>query len=707
MMMNSGADHDDAYENDEVQSSSPSSGKMLLFALIGKWYWVALAVILGAAGSAYYLSKAPKVYSARSSILVKEQTGAVLGKDQADEINMSSVIAMNTVMEQLKRQVLLERVAARDDVRALQGIVPQEARWLPRVLDDWLGNKEERALVTTGRIPTEVLAGMIGNWTSVSMRRGTRLLDVSVSHTSPQVAKVVADAISLEYILETTGAKSSGRSSTIELLAEKSEESRQSLQESQKAFSAYQRALAGHEELQIKEREVVELKRRYRAKHPEMINALAQVENLQTRFLNDFAAAVKSGADASYWQDSEVQLESSGDDLPERLEEARRRLLSRTAVLKSEIQSQESVFNAMLTKMQQVDVNQAEQESAVEISSLARIPGIPVGPVTSKVMMMGLLGGLFAGLGVAFVAIRLDNKFHTVMQVEELLGAPVLAAVSIILPGWKAKGPAKSLSQEELEAIERQKDWDPKLVFRQALANSSYAEMYRVLRASITLLGPEAKRKVTLFTSAIPGEGKTMTSVNYALAAAGQGKRVLLIDLDLRRPSVHASFGLQRDSNQKGVTGYLAGKHSFEEAITPGISGTGLDLMASGVSAPNPGELLNSTRLNSLISEAREKYDLVVLDTAPLLAVPDTRVIAPYADNICMVIRAEYVPKGAAKRAVWLLNSGRTPLAGVVLNAFRESRRLIDFNYSYGYYKYGSGGSPYGSGKETYGVLER
>jgi len=695
-------------ENDEHQGSGPALGKRLLFDLIGRWYWVALAVLVGVAGSAYYLSKAPKMYSASSSVLVKEQTGAVMGKDQADEINMSSIIAMNTVMEQLKRQVLLERVASREDVQALQGIVPPKVRWLPPVLADWLGDKEEeRAPVTTDKIPTEVLAGMIGSWMSVSMRKGTRLLDISVSHPSPEVASVLANAISQQHIVEITGAKSSGRSTTIELLAEKSEESRQSLQESQKAFSTYQRALSAHEDLENREKEVIELKRRYRARHPDLINALAQVENLQARFLRDFTALVDSGVDADFWEDSGVLLETSGQDLPERLEFARRTLLSRTAVLRSEIQSQESVFNTMLTKMQEVDVNKAEQGSAVEINSLARVPGAPMSPVGSKVMMLGLLAGLSVGTGLAFLSVQMDNKFHTVMQIEELSGVPVLAAVSIILPEAKAKPTGKVLTRGELEALEIEKRWDPKIVFRQGLSNTSYAEMYRVLRASITLLGPEDKRKVTLFTSAIPSEGKTMTSVNYALAAAGQGKRVLLIDLDLRRPSVHAVFGLARDRVHKGVTGYLAGRHSFDDSIIRNIGCTGLDLMDCGMVAPKPGELLNGTLLSSLIAEARSKYDVIVLDTAPLLAVPDTRVIAPYADNVCLVVRAEYVPKGATRRVLRLLNAGRTPLAGVVFNGFRERRSLIDFNYSYGYYKYGSSGNSYGYGREAYGSEDR
>jgi capsular exopolysaccharide synthesis family protein len=201
----------------------------------------------------------------------------------------------------------------------------------------------------------------------------------------------------------------------------------------------------------------------------------------------------------------------------------------------------------------------------------------------------------------------------------------------------------------------------------------------------------------------IPGEGKSLTSANYALAAAGQGKRVLLIDLDLRRPAAHLAFGLTSSSNEAGVTGYLAGKATLDEAIIRDVSGTGMDLMVSGVRAPNPGELLNEQRLSSLMAAVRARYDVIVLDTAPLLAVPDTRVIAAHADNVCLVVRADYVPKGASARVVRLLATGRTPLAGVVFNGFRERRGLIGANYSYGNYKYGTNGNPYGYGNEAYG----
>ena len=696
---------DDGFDGNTVDSGGT---KRLLLDLLGRWYWIVLGLVLGGSGSLYYLSKAPRQYASSCTLLVKEQVGSVLGKDQADEMNMRSAEAMNTIAERLKRQVLLERVASREDVRALQNVVPAQVRWLPPVLAEWLGDdKEVAAPVPAAKLAAAALAGSIGSWMSVSVRRGTRLLDLTVTHPTPEVVKVLADAICLEYIAEISGAKSSGRTGTIQVLASKSEESRQSLQAAQKAFSAYQRALASHEELQAKEKEVAELNRRYRAKHPELINGLAQVTALQSRFLADFDASVKSGADAAYWKESEAVLKVAAESLPVQLENARRMLLSRTAVLRSEIQSQESVFNAMLTRMEQVEINQSDNESELEISSLAGLPGLPVSPVSSKILMIGLMGGLAFGGAIAFGSVRLDNKFHTVMQLEELLQKPVLAAVSFIKPVKGSKAPKDPDQGNSSVSRLTEKNWDSRIVFRQGQLTTTYAEMFRVLRASITLLGPEAKRKVTLFTSAIPGEGKSLVSVNCALAAAGQGRRTLLIDFDLRRPSVHHVFGISGGSQGPGVTGYLSGKTSFDESVTRGVGGSALDVMLSGDKAPNPGELLNGAFLTSLLEEARAKYEVVVLDTAPLLAVPDTRVLAPYVDNVCLVVRAEYVPKGATERVMRLLAADRTPLSGLVLNGFLEHRSRIASNYSYGYYKYGQTGNAYGSGDEGYGAKER
>jgi capsular exopolysaccharide synthesis family protein len=291
------------------------------------------------------------------------------------------------------------------------------------------------------------------------------------------------------------------------------------------------------------------------------------------------------------------------------------------------------------------------------------------------------------GALLAWLLARIDNKLHTVADVEALGGTPVLGAVSLV----PSKLLRKLVSADVTTEPNHSKSWSSSIIFRESLSSTSFAEMIRVVRASVTLLGPEAQRKVTLFTSAIPGEGKSFISANFALAAAAQGKRVLLMDFDLRKPSLHRVFGIHADAEGMGVSGCLSGQGSLEDTVLRDIA-PHLDLLPAGKRVPNPGELLGNDTLPALIAAAAAAYDVVVLDTAPVLAVPDARLTARHAHNVCLVARADYTPRQAVVQAVDVLASGGTPVSGIVFNGYRERKRLISSNHSYGYYSYGRRG---------------
>jgi Mrp family chromosome partitioning ATPase len=313
--------------------------------------------------------------------------------------------------------------------------------------------------------------------------------------------------------------------------------------------------------------------------------------------------------------------------------------------------------------------------------------------------------GFFGGLLIALVLTRLDNKFRSVAQLEGEAGLPVFAAVSEIDVRLIEKAVRTKLKRnKDLVEDPIHAQWDPRLLFRPGASTTTFAEMFRILRASVSLLGNETVRKITLFSSALPGEGKSLVSSNFALAAAGQGRKTLLIDLDLRKPSLHKVFGFTRNENGSGVTELLASKVTMEQATTTHVGCENLHVIFSGSRAPNPGELLNIKRLKELCAEASAKYDLVVLDSAPLLAVPDTRVLIQLAHNFCLVVRADYVPKGAVARALELLRSSGTAPSGLVFNGYKETRRMISQNYSYGGYRLSRYGRPYQYGYGTYGA---
>ena len=690
----------DAYGyGDEGQSkrASPDRMKRLAIDLLARWHWIALGLILGGLGAVFYLSKAPKLYQATVTMLVKERTATIMQKTDVADIDMRSIEAMNTVAARIKRIELMESVASRQDVRVLPGLMPKPTNWWP----EWtpMGKSAAAKPEAEGVPPPTALAAAIGSWTSVSIRRGTRLMDITVEHPVPEVAKALAAAIAREYIAELIGNRSQGQSSAVSLLMESAKEARTTLQAAQNSLAIYQRTLEAQKDMEAQEVAVGQLARRYLPKHPKMVSATNMLNSVKKRFLEEFDAAKASPADKAYWESVAPQL-AAAPNPEEQLNVARRLLVARASVLQSEITSQTSVFNGILTRIQETDVNQQSPESEVEISSMARKPELPTSPVLSKVVTGSLAGGLAFGVLLAFLLRWMDNKFHTVAQAEAETELPVLAAVAQITN--KAIRVASRRTKEPPDP--NQAGWDPRIVFRPGVSETAYAEMFRVLRTSVALLGDERQRKVTLFTSALPGEGKTMVSANFAMAAAQQGRRTLLIDMDLRKPSVHKVFGHRRDETEGGSTRLLAGQMGLAEAslVLPGSPN--LHVIYSGPRAPNPGELLGTKKLREILAAAREEYEVVVLDTAPLLAVPDTRLLAPFVDNLCLVVRAEYVPIGAVHRTLEILASANTSPAGIVFNAFQEHRHLVGYNYSYGYYRTNRYGRGYRYGYGHYGA---
>jgi capsular exopolysaccharide synthesis family protein len=706
------ADFDAEDEFPDSGSQGPDRGlktKRLLLDLLARWYWIALGLVLGVLASAYYLSKAPKKYSATSTLLIKQQTASVMSRDQVEEIDMRSIEGLNTVAERIRRIDLLERVASRMDVRSLPGLIPAAVDWRPGWLADWFDSRKpdssaEKSAPSAPPAPP-ALGAWMGSWMNVSIRRGTRLVDITFEHEVPEVAKALADAVAREYLAEIAGALTEGRSSKSDTLLKQSEEVRGKLQAAESALASYNRAIELHKSLETQENLSSQLARRYLPKHPKMIAAVSELNGLKSRFLEEFSVAVRSPADESYWKTAGTEIEAAKDDPEARLRVARQLLLARTGVLRGEITSQMSVFNSMLTRLEESNVNRQGEESSAEVSSFARVPGGPTSPKPTKVFTTGGTAGLAFGLAIAFLLIRIDNKLRSVAQTEAETGLPVLAAVSDIdIRHLDQAVRAHFRKHKSEDPHPRQETWDPRLVFRPGTSSTNFAEMFRILRASISLLGDETKRRITLFSSALPGEGKSLVSCNFALAAAGQGRRTLLIDLDLRKPNVHRVFGLVRSKQGPGVTEWLAGQASFEDVILHDVGADNLHIVLSGKRAPNPGELLNVSRLKQLFAEACKHYDLVVVDSAPLLAVPDTRVIAPLVDNFCLVVRANYVPKGAVTRTLELLGTAGSPPAGIVFNGFKETRRMIGENYSYGSYRLNRYGRPYHYGYGSYGA---
>ncbi len=380
------------YEEEEFEGYSRQRGqekmRRMLLEVLGRWYWPVLGLIIGILTSSYYISKIPKTYTATTTLLVKERTVGVMANSRAEEINMGSLEALNTVAARILRIDLLERVAARENLLNLPGLIPPRVEWKPEWLTGLLFKEEALPESRTEANPTppspEALAGMIGSWVKVSIRPGTRLLDISITHPVPEVTKALADGIAREYLQEISSARAAGRSTSIDILQKESNEARTSLQIARGSLAIYSRALDIHNALDAKELEVSALQRRYKEMHPRMIAATAELENLRSQFLREFEVSRKATNERSFWEKASKDLPAPRADSDEYFRAARQQLLARIGVLESEIQSSTTVFNSMLTRIEETSVDQESADTSAEISNFARVPGWPSGPETQQ-----------------------------------------------------------------------------------------------------------------------------------------------------------------------------------------------------------------------------------------------------------------------------------------------------------------------------------
>lgn len=694
--------------------------KDLIPRLLQRWHWIVLGLGLGLAIGVYAVWRAVPQYEAQATVLVKDSQLDALGKLDATEIDLRSQAALATLKAQLTTFALCKVIAQQQEVRRFQGSL-----YLPDPKTIPFFSQDQEDLAKRPAPEVGDLANMIRKWVVTSNPNGTRFITVSVTHSDPELALVLANQVVDRYMEQRKESRSGGHRDDLEYLLLKVKDVRTDLQLAENVLASYTSPLDAEKALTVAEASVDALSLVYGPKHPKMSGARGTQAQAEGRLVQGMRRAATNTLDAEYWepyQNLVAQLAvrpspGSGSEAPaghpiehsEVLTKVRELLTSRRSVLETDIESLNTLYTTMVTQIEELQFKTGpDGEEGGSVRNGAEADVIPheparvselVSPNKPRILIQAAALGLFAGLGLAFLFQALDNKFHTAADVEAQLGLPVLAAIAEFDLEALLKEEEKKRAKSDFAPSPRHESWSPFVVFRSEGANTHFAEMFRVLRTSVSLLGPAKERKVTLVTSALPAEGKTMVACNFAVALAQQGLRTLLIDFDLRKPSTHKMFGLEKDA-QPGIVDLLAGKVGVQEVCQPHSGQENLAVILAGPKAPNPGELLIAERLQTLLEALRKHFDHIVLDSAPILAVPDSRILAPLVDNLTLVVRAEATPRGAVKRAVEVLGDADCTPEGVVFNGYQERRFMIGKNYSYGYYQYGK----YGYGKSGYGA---
>src|SRR5438270_6227763 len=328
--------------------------------------------------------------------------------------------------------------------------------------------------------------------------------------------------------------------------------------------------------------------------------------------------------------------------------------------------------------MKEAGVSAALKSSNIRVVDPARVPTYPSKPNVPRNLLLGILLGLISGVGLAFGVEMMDNTVRTPEQVQVVSALPSLGIVPMSIPfsanGSNARS-GKLLAQSSKSKVEIISHSHPK---------SEIAESYRALRTSILLSALGSPPQVILVTSALPQEGKTTTAVNCAIVLAQQGGRVLLVDADLRRPSVHHSLGLRASG---GLSTLLTGRNQLDELIMCAPQMSHLFVLPAGPTPPQPAELLSSDLMKQFIKTWRGQFDHIVIDTPPALSVTDAVALSVEADSVILVIRSGTTSKEALRRARDLLLRVNAKVTGVVVNAADlRSPDLHHYYYSGGNY---------------------
>lgn len=403
-------------------------------------------------------------------------------------------------------------------------------------------------------------------------------------------------------------------------------------------------------------RKMSEISLRYGKSHPKFVQAEGELvtarENVK-RQIDVVVAGVAQEFEAA--RGTERALEATLASARGSIVELNRQEFGLT-VLEREVDSNRQMYEMFIKRGKETNVGGDLQSTIARVIDTAKLPGGPVRPKRTRTVAMALLLSALAGIMIALMLHRLDNTLKNTEDVEILLKQPLLSA----LPKFKP------------EDLERTSSGSKTLLVAQ---NSLYFEAIRTARTGVLLSSVDSAKRVLLVTSSISGEGKTTFAANLALAHA-HTKKTLLIDADMRRPSLGKTFGIE--ASAAGLSDLVAGTAKFKDCLHR-LKDTNLVMIASGPIPPNPLELLHSERFKQTIRTLTEHFDIIVIDSPPVELVSDALVIAVQVTGVLFLVKAMSTPVPLARKAIRRLRRTGGNIMGVALNA-------LDFNKAKKYY---------------------
>ncbi len=691
---------------------------------------LALTIVATAIAVLVVMSMTP-VYKATTTLLIEAEEAKIVSIEEVYGIGGQSSEYFQTQFEILKSRELAKRVAIQLDLvnnPEFNPAHPANAKSFS-LKEMILGESEP---------PTEaeILAATVDNfWAAVSVSplRKTQLVKVSVESESPELAQRASDAMAKAYIDSQLEAKIGMTQQAASWLQERLGGLKARLDESERRLQEYREAnnlidvegvdtLVSKQLDEITERlveassrrleaetaynqlqslgdrsydslsslpqilnnplvavlrqnetqaelKVSELSKRYGPKHPKMIAAQSDLdavrESVRTQMIR-IASSIEKEYNTS--KSKETALEGA---LADKVEEVRK--LNRTEFTLNEytreVRGNRQLYETFFDRIRETNETGDLQAANARITDPAVLPNKPVKPNKKLVVALTFVVAMMFGVGLAFLLDALDATLKNPDDVDRKLGTPLLGMLPMI-----DSGILKKLNIEEGRLVRAFSD--------DTLHGLS--EQVRTLRTSLTLAGLESPAQVILLTSSVPGEGKTTTSANLA-EAYGQMEKTLLIDADMRRPTMAKKLGLA--PNSKGLSNAVAYPDTLDECIHH-MEDLNVDVIPAGPIPPNPLELLSSRNFEKLLGTLRERYQRIIIDSAPMKLVSDALYLSTLADGVVYVVKADATRDKLVKSCLTKLDDSNARIYGVVLNQLdvNKEARYGSYGEYQGYY---------------------
>ncbi|MDD3581972.1 MAG: polysaccharide biosynthesis tyrosine autokinase [Desulfobacca sp.] len=688
--------------------SPPARSLQEYLGILLKRRWAALSVFITLVVTVIlYSFTATPIYQATTQLLIEPERPRILEGQEVIPVNSGSAEFYQTQYKLLESRALASKVV--DKLHLENHPVYREIfASLPKDAEPAQRQQAQERLISA------ILASL-----EVTPVRNSSLVEVSFNDPDPQLASRLVNTLAQAYIEQSLELRFAAAQETATWLQKKIAEGRQKLEDSESKLNQYKRthnivtwedkesitaqklgqlnqalveaqtkrlevetrynqvsqgqpisevldnpviqALKGQEAALIAQQSEMALK--FGPKHPKMIqlaNELAAIRGKMGAEMGTVVQTIKNQYQMAVAQEDNLKaaLEAQKDQTQELGDKA-----VQYRVLLRDVETNRALYDNLVKTLKETTATQNIPATNIKIVYPAAVPSTPVKPRKTRNTMLAALMGLVLGAGLALTLERLDNTFKTPQEVEAWLEIPNLALIPHLEGAEKGNGHQA-----------------PQLVIHHQ-PRHLVSEAYRGLRTNILFSTPGQSPRVLLVTSAMPLEGKSVTAVNLASAMAQAEPDVLLVDSDLRRPTIHHYLEIDKEP---GLSNFLVGDIDTLPVVETQVPH--LFVVPSGPTPPNPSELLGSERMREFLRRARERFGQIILDSPPLTSVTDAAILASLAEGTLFVVKAEAVNRKTAQSAREQLQGVQAHVLGAILNDVPIQRD--GYYYQYYYHRY-------------------